>query len=85
MKRVISVLRSGEDSILDVGERQLDLDHRPVDPMEPGSAVLDHLCQRPGSAVERSALLRDAWGHGARVGATRPAVRTCHPGYHSVP
>jgi DNA-binding response OmpR family regulator len=56
-------LQVGEDSILDVAQRQLVLDGRRVDLTTLEFEVLNHLCQRPGKVAERSALRRDVWGY----------------------
>jgi len=64
LARVIaSELRIEEDSILDVGQRQLVLDGRRTDLTKLEFEVLDYLVQRAGRVVDRSALLRDVWGY----------------------
>lgn len=64
LTRIIATeLRVEEDSILDVAQHQLVLGSRRVDLTTLEFAVFRYLYERPGTVVERSALLRDVWGY----------------------
>ena len=70
LTRVIAAeLQIEEDSILDVAQRQLVLDGRRIDLTRLEFEVLNYLYQRPGTVVERSALLRDVWGYDYAAGS----------------
>jgi hypothetical protein len=56
-------LKIGDDSILDVAQRQLVLDGRRVDLTKLEFEVMSYLYQRRETVVERSDLLRDVWGY----------------------
>jgi DNA-binding response OmpR family regulator len=62
-KIIAAELRIEEDSILDVAQRQLILSGRRVDLTKLEFEVFKYLHERPGKVVERSSLLRDAWGY----------------------
>ncbi len=62
-KIIAAELQIKDDSILDLVQRQLVLDGRRIDLTRLEFQVLDYLYQRRGTAVERSALLRDVWGY----------------------
>jgi hypothetical protein len=59
---VATELQVEDDSILDVAQHQLVLADRRVPLTKLEFDVFQYLYERPGSVVERAALLRDVWG-----------------------
>ena len=60
---VATELQIEDDSILDVAQHQLVLGDRRVALTKLEFDVFQYLYERPGSVVERAALLRDVWGY----------------------
>lgn len=60
---VATELQVEDDSILDVAQHQLVLGDRRVPLTKLEFDVFQYLYERPGSVVERAALLRDGWGY----------------------
>jgi len=60
---VATELQVEDDSILDVAQHQLVLGDRRVPLTKLEFDVFQYLYERPGSVVERAALLRDVWGY----------------------
>ena len=64
LSRLVALeLQIEDDSILDVGQRQLVLDGRRVDLTKLEFGVISYLHERQGTVVGRSELLRDVWGY----------------------
>jgi hypothetical protein len=60
---VATELQVEDDSILDIAQHQLVLGDRRVPLTKLEFDVFQYLYERPGSVVERAALLRDVWGY----------------------
>ena len=59
---IAAELRIDDDSILDVGQRQLVLDGRRVDLTSLEFALFSYLHEHTGQVVARTAILRNVWG-----------------------
>lgn len=70
LSRVIATeLQVDDDQLLDVRQRQLVIDGRRVDLTKLETEVLRCLVENPNRVVDRSTLLREAWGYDDRDGS----------------